>query len=83
MYHILIGEIPIELHVVWPSDTERRFKLTFSEFVSLSLKIRLMTLLNMPQEMILRNYVTDPMQCITSQGYISILRITLDTQRPV
>ena len=37
-------------HVFWPYDTERRIKLTFSESVSLSLKTRLMTLLNMPQE---------------------------------
>ena len=44
---------PFELHVVWPSDTER--KMTLSESISLSLKTRLMTLLlmmlqNMPGE---------------------------------
>ena len=41
---------PFELHVFWPSDTEHRIKLTFSESVSLSLKMRLMTLTNMLQE---------------------------------
>ena len=55
LYYIPINDTPIELHVFWPSDTERRIKLTFSESVSVSLKTRLMkllmiTLLNMPQE---------------------------------
>ena len=38
-----INDTPFELHVFWTPDTERRIKLTFSEFVSLSLKTRLMT----------------------------------------
>ena len=38
-----INDTPFELHVFWSPDTERRIKLTFSEFVSLSLKTRLMT----------------------------------------
>ena len=56
MYYISISDTFFELHLFWPSDTERCIKLTFSESVSLSLKTRLMvlvmmTLLNMPQEM--------------------------------
>ena len=49
-YYIPINNTPVEMHVFWPYDTERRIKLTFSEFVTLSLKTKLMTLLNNPQE---------------------------------
>ena len=54
LLYIPINDTPFELHVFWPSDTEYRIKLTFSESVSLSHKTRLMTLLmrtllNMPQ----------------------------------
>ena len=43
-------DTPFELHVFWSSDTVSRIKPTFSESVSLSFKTRLMTLLNVPQE---------------------------------
>ena len=49
-YYIPISDTPFELHAFWPFDRESRIKLTFSESVSLSLKTRLMTLLNLPQE---------------------------------
>ena len=48
------------LNCVFSSDTEGCIKLTFSESVSLSLKTRLMTLLNMPSEeclIVSRHYV--------------------------
>ena len=48
VYHIPINDTAFEVHVFLPSDTERHIKLTFFESVSLSLKTRLMTLLNMP-----------------------------------
>ena len=51
-YYIPISDTPSELHVFWPTDTECLIKLTFSEFVSLSLIIRLMTLLMMTLLMI-------------------------------
>ena len=47
-YYIPMNDTSIELHVFCPSDTERRIKMMFSESVSLSLKTRLMALLNMP-----------------------------------
>ena len=50
LYHIPINDTPFEPHVFWPSDIAGRIKLTFCESVSLSLKTRLMTLLNMQQE---------------------------------
>ena len=50
LFDIPINDAPFELHVFWPSGTERRIQLTFSESVSLSLKTRLLGLLNMPQE---------------------------------
>ena len=49
IYYIPINDTPFELHVFWASDIEGRIKLRFSESVSLSLKMMLMTLLNMPQ----------------------------------
>ena len=49
-YYISIYETSFELHIFWPSDTESRIKLTFSESALLSLKMRLMTSLNMPQD---------------------------------
>ena len=49
-YYMLINDTPFELHVFWPSDIQRRIKLTFSDYVSLSLNTRLMPLLNMPLE---------------------------------
>ena len=56
IYYIPINDMPFQLNVFWPSDTEHCHKLTFSESVSLSRKTRLMallmmTLLIMPQEM--------------------------------
>ena len=45
------NDTPFELHVFWPSDTEGHIKLTFSESASPSLKLTLMTLLNILQEM--------------------------------
>ena len=47
VYYILISDIPFELHIFGPSDTEHPIKLMFSESISLSLKTRLMTLLMM------------------------------------
>ena len=38
IYYIPINDTPFDLSVFWPSDTERRIKLTFSESVSLSSK---------------------------------------------
>ena len=46
IYYIPINDTPFQLHVFWPFDTEKRIKLIFSESVLLSLKMRLMTLLN-------------------------------------
>ena len=40
LYYILINEIPFALHVFWSYDTDRHIKLTFSESVPLSLKVR-------------------------------------------
>ena len=51
IYYILINDIPFKLLDFWPTNTERRIKLTFSESVSLSLKTRSMMLLNIPLEM--------------------------------
>ena len=50
IHYIPVYDTPFQLHIFWPSGTERRSKLTFSESISLSLKTRLMTLLNMTQE---------------------------------
>ena len=40
---ITINDTPLQLHVFWPSDTERHNKSTFSESVSLSMKRGLIT----------------------------------------
>ena len=50
-HYIPINVTPFELTVFWPSDIEHSIKLTFTESVSLSLKMRLMMLLNISQEM--------------------------------
>ena len=47
-YYIPINDTP--LTVFWTSDAESHIKLTFSESVSLSLKTKLMTLLNILQK---------------------------------
>ena len=48
-FYTPINDTPFELpvHAFWPSDIERLIKLTFSESISLPLKIKPMTLLKM------------------------------------
>ena len=42
-FHYIPSNVtPFELNVFWPSDTENCIKLTFTESVSLALKMRLM-----------------------------------------
>ena len=41
LHYIPINNRTFELLVFWPSDTESRIKLMFSEFISLSFKMRL------------------------------------------
>ena len=50
LYYLPINGTTFELYVFWQSDTERRIKLMFYESVPVSLKTRLMALLNMLQE---------------------------------
>ena len=50
-YYLPINDTLFELHIVWSSDTESHITLIVFEFVSLSLKTRLVMILNMLQEM--------------------------------